>query len=413
MRSKIISLFLVVCLLTIIPVKSYSKDIGQDGILQLKLEDAYIKSLNKSEQIAKNERDLFVLTKPYGAAKMIQNRNQYNMEEQFGRLYEKLNSGEFLQSYEQGELVMYYSIFKNTNIFLNKQLSPQIYPDEFPNCDVWIPMMQIRIANELVRIRTIDAVKQLFDSILSLDDQIGILEELNKVSDFENKEAIKNYESGSISKSDKVIINKNHESNKLELLKLRRLKENSLRQLKNITGLSLNQNVQVVPYFITDQDIEIPKYEDSLEKALINRNEIALSKMNLLATEIQLKAIKEYAILLPDSEEIQMKKQEAIMRVEELQNEIAENKNNVLIDINKLYGNVEYQKNILDIEKSNFESAEKNKNSSTIKYKNGSLSKIDLAKIEIEYMRSKATFEKAKRDLVYSISKLKTACGLG
>lgn len=415
MNKKVFLIFLLIISVssTIIPNKSFAAEGNERQTYKISLSDAYSKALNTSNDLNKTDQSIYYLTKPYGETDILHDRNQYNMEEEFIRLYEKMSSGKFLQSYEQGELVMYYATFKDSEIFKNKSLSPTINPNEFPNCDIWVRMMQMKISNELLRANIVDSVRQLYDSLLSINDNISIMAQTNKDLELGNEEADLNFKNGKISELQKTKITSNYEIQKLQLNKLKRTKENIERNLKKILGLNFDDEIQITPYKVLEKELVIPNYESCIKKALLNRNEISLVKMNLLASQIQLLTLDNYIWYMPENESLKMTKEETLLRIDELQDEIKEQEEFVTKAINTAYAEVEYQNKTLIIEKLKLETAQKDLDKAKLQYKSGQVSNKTLTNVKIAYEKSKASHESTLRELAHNINKLNNSCGVG
>lgn len=409
MKKNAVLVVIILIISTLIPFSSFAADDIQIKPYVLSIEDAYQKALNTSIDLNKNDKNIYYLTKPFGATEVLHNRSQFNMENEFLRLYDKLKSGKFLQSFEQGELVMYYSVFKDSEVFRDKSLSPAIYPEEFPNCDVWVSMMQMKINGELMRRGILAQVRQLYDNLLYMDDNISISEEALNIAEKSAEIAEINYKNGKISEIEKEQIQGNFKTKRLELDKQKRSRENLERNLKNITGIDISDNIQIEPYKISKKDLTIPSYESCLNKAFLNRNEIAVAKMNLLATQIQLKNIENYIFYMPNIEDFQLTKQELLLRIDELKEQIKSQEHLVQISINDEYTQAAYNRKNLDIAEKNYNASQDKYNQAQLEYNQGKLSLNTLNNVKIAYEADKAIYDKAVRDLAYQIGKLKDA----
>jgi len=412
MNKKVLLVFLLIVSISIIPINSFAVGAAEKQISKISLRDACSKALDANNDLIMNDKNIYDMLKGYGAPKLTHDRTKYNMENEFTRLYETMKSGKFLQSYEQGELVMYYATFKDSEIFKNKSLSPTINPNEFPNCDIWVSMMQMKIRNEILRVGTVDNVKRLYDSLLSINDNINIMTESNRILDLDYKEADLNFKNGKISELQRTKISNNYEIQKLRLNKLKRNKENIERSLKNVLGLNLNDDIQIIPYKVSEYELVIPSYQDCIKKALLNRNEISLVKMNLLANQIQLPILDNYVWNMPKIESFKMMKQETLLRVDELQDEIVAQEEFVTRAINTAYADVNYQKETLAIESLKLESAQKDLDKANFQYKSGQVSYKTLTNVKIAFDTSKASYESALRELAFRINKLNNSCGV-
>ncbi len=408
---KIITIILIFCMV-FIPTYSIAAKAEEQKVDTISINDAYLMALSNSYDIAKNNKALYELLKYYGLAKSQNNIAQFDMEVEFNRLYQKLQQGTFLQSYEQGELLMYYAIFNESDYFRNKSLLPAINPYDFPNCGVWVNMMQIKMSSEIKRKSIIFSVKQLYDSLINLNDNINILNESIKITEDECKVANLNYKSGKITEMQKIRLEKQYEIQKLELKKIKRTKENTERNFKRLLGIDISKNIQVSAYEVSNEDITMPDYDYSISEALLNRNEVAMTKMELLSTQNELTNLDKYFWYLPNDEGLQMTREELLLRINELKNSVNENKNTVLKDINTKYSEAEYQLKTFEIEKNKFISAENELNNARMEYERNKLSLKSLLEKQINYLKVKSNFESSKRELASKITKIKYAYGV-
>ncbi len=412
-RMRVKKIFALV-LLTIILMQSIvpCSAIVQDKVVTISLDTAYERSIQATNQFEKIEKSLFKLTKPYGAIEETHKIEKYDMKTEFNRLYDKMKSGQFLQSYEQGELVMYYAVFKDSDVFENKSLKPVIYPEEFPNCDVWLQMMQLKINAENLRKGLIDGVRQIYDNIIYIKDSIALSEEYLKVMERELNGVEQNYKNGTISKLEYEKYLMNFEIKKIELNKQKRTKENLELNLKKNLGLELNAIIEVKPYSISHKELYIPSYDISLNNALLNRREIALPKMNKLVAQTRIPLIDRYLTYLPQNEDLQLSMKETVLSIDEFDTEIKIQEDNVRKDIDNIYAKVSYNKKSVDIEARKYNESKKSYDKAKIQFQTGKISSTTLDYSRLSSEASKLSYEKAIRELAYQINVLNAACGI-
>ena len=116
---------------------------------------------------------------------------------------------------------------------------------------------------------------------------------------------------------------------------------------------------------------------------------------------------------MPQNEGLQMTKQEALLRIDELQDEIKAQEEVVTRDIDTKYAEVDYQKKTLVIEDLNLQTAQKGLDKANLQYKSGEVSYKALMNIKIEYEKMKDSYGRALRELAYRITKLNNSCGVG
>lgn len=386
--------------------------ITQDKNTAISLDTAYDKAILATNQFDKIEKSLYKLTKPYGALEETHKMHKYDMKTEFNRLYDKMISGQFLQSYEQGELVMYYAVFKDSEIFENKTLKPVIYPDEFPNCDVWLQMMQLKINGETLRKGLIDGVRQLCDNLILINDSIALSEDYLKVMERELYGIEQKFKNGTASEIDFNKSRMDFQIKKLELNKQKRTKENLEFNLKKNLGLKLNTVLEIKPNEISQRELYIPSYDISLKNALLNRKEIAIPKMNKLAAQTRLPIIDKYLTYVPENEELQLTFKETVLSIDEFDNEIKVQEEFVRKDIDNIYAKISYNKKSVDIETRKYNESKKSYDKAKIQYQSGLISSTALDYSRLNCEASRLNYEKATRDLAYKISVLTAACGV-
>ncbi|AEY68100.1 TolC family protein [Clostridium sp. BNL1100] len=386
--------------------------ITQEKVTTISLETAYENAILATNQFEKIEKSLYKLTKLYGAKEETRKIDKYDMKTEFNRLYDKMMSGQFLQSYEQGELVMYYAVFKDSEIFENKSLKPVINPDEFPNCDVWLQMMQLKINGENLRKGLIDGVRQLYDNLLYINDSIALSEEYLKVMERELCGVEQKFKTGTVSELDFERSRMNFQIKKMELNKQKRTKENLELNLKKNLGLKLNTVIEIKPYKISQKELYIPSYDISLKNALLNRKEIALPKMNKLAAQTRIPVINHYLTYVPQNEDLQLSLKETVLSIGEFDNEIKTQEGYVRKDIDSTYAKILHNKKGVDIETRKYNESKKNYDKAKIQYQAGQISSTSLDYSRLSCETSRINYEKAVRDLTYEINALNTACGV-
>ena len=342
----------------------------------------------------------------------MQKRDKYDMKEEFNRLYDKMKSGQFLQSYEQGELVMYYAVFKDSEIFKNKGLKPVINPEEFPNCDVWLQMMQLKINGENLRKGLLDGVRQLYDNLVYINDSIALTEQYIKVMELELGTVKQNLKNGTVSELEFERSRINFEMKKLELNKQKRTKENLELDLKKNMGLKQNTIIDIKPYSISHKELYVPSYDISLKNALLNRAEIAFTKMNKLAAQTRIPVINHYLTYVPQNEDLKLSLKETELSIDEFDNEVNIQEENVMKDIDNIYAKISYNKKSVDIETRKYNESKQSYNKAKIQHKAGQISGTALDYSRLSCEASRLSYEKAKRNLAYEISVLNSACGV-
>ena len=386
--------------------------ITQEKVTTISLETAYENAILATNQFDKIKKSLYKLTKPYGAIEETHKTDKYDMKAEFNRLYDKMMSGQFLQSYEQGELVMYYAVFKDSEIFQNKSLKPVINPDEFPNCDIWLQMMQLKINGENIRKGLIDGVRQLYDNLLYINDSIALSEEYLKVMERELCGVEQNFKNGIVSELDFDRSRMNLQIKKLELNKQKRTKENLELNLKRNLGLKINTVIEIKPYEVSQKELYIPSYDISLKNALLYRKEIALPKMNKLAAQTRIPVINHYLTYVPQNEDLQLSLKETLLSISEFDNEIKTQEAYVRKDVDSIYTKISYNKKSVDIETRKYNESKKNYGKAKIQYQAGQLNITALDYSRLSCEASRINYEKAIRDLTYEISALNNACGV-
>lgn len=397
-----------ILMLTIVP---YSVN-AQDKATAISLETAYEKAIEATNQFDKIDKSIYKLTKPYGAIEETHKSDKFDMKTEFNRLYDKMKSGKFLQSYEQGELVMYYAVFKDSELFESKSLKPTINPDEFPNCDVWVQMMQLKMNNENLRSKLIDGVRQLYDNLIYINDSITLSEEYLKVMERDLSGVESNYKKGTVSELDLTKSRTNFQIKKLELNKQKRTKENLELNLKKSLGLDLSTSIEIQPYSIAQKDLYIPSYDNSLKTALLNRKEISLPKMNKLAAQTQIPVLDHYLTYMPQNEELQLSMQETRLSIDEFDNEIKSQEEYVRKDIDNIYAKIVYNQKSVDIEARKYNESKKSYDNAKNQYQSGQISSTSLDYARLSNETNRLSYEKALRDMSYEISILNTACGV-
>ncbi len=376
------------------------------------MEDAYTKALSINNQIKSIDNNIYALIKPYGAIQKSQTISAYDMQKEFEKLYTRLKTGEFLKSYEQGELVMYYAVYKDSDIYKGKNLSPVINPEEFPNCDVWVNMMLLKINKEKVRAGIYDSIREIYNNLENMNDSIRTSEEYVKILENESEDAIKELNNGTISEFNKLKIENDYKINKLELNKLKRTKENLERTLKKTLGISLDAVIEIIPSSITEKDLRVPDLRVTVDKALLNRQEITVPKMNLLTAKIQMLTLDDYLTFIPKNENLKMSKGEVLASIDNLENNIKLQQEFVTQDINNKYIDVINLKRNLEIEDKKLNNLKKNYDAANQRFKSGTISSRNFHLVKLNYETGKANYDKAIRDLASGISKLNSACGV-
>ena len=409
---KRILISIIILILLLLPIDTMAAT--DDSVLIITLKDATIRAVDANNNITSIGKSIKKQRKRYGGSYVadIQNRDRYSLVTRMNELYDKLVRNKLMSLDEQGELMLLFDVFKNTDYTTKMKLEPLINSEDFPDALDCAAIVKTCINKELLTVSVEDSVRQLYDSILQVENSVEVSNKLYNLQEIKYEATKKNFLNGYVSEEARFIAEQDLKKQGLEVNKVQRQLKNLQLSFKKLTNIDLNKEIKLVPYK-TDISYTIGTYNSYLNQALLHRNEIVSSKVDLKAAKIQLYRFNLLYRFEFSNSELDLYKRDMELQIDSLNQQIDENRLAVEQDIKIAYIDLLNQKELLAASKVTFDLQAKNYKEAKIKLDAGTLSKLQYKAAELSYSQAKNDYEAAQRRFDYSINKMKNCCNLG
>lgn len=202
-----------------------------------------------------------------------------NVQEEIDSLYLKMDSLHQISSLEMGILYGYYAMYGDTSYFKNKDVSKFFDPDNYPNYSLWSSLLKLEFNKKSIANTVSLNIREIYDNLLMLNGQLNILNVSLAEAQKNLVQEKTQYTQGKISKSSIGKTEQNIEIQKKQIDKLRRNIDNLEYDLKQLLGISFKDEI-IVKEYDNKQPSELEDYNEYLNKALINRNDIAFARLD-------------------------------------------------------------------------------------------------------------------------------------
>ncbi len=408
--KKPVVIFLVLSVLVTFSTGVYGGT-DQDGAqIVLTLNDCMDRAVEYNHQGAILEQQIDELWKQHNKLFEMSHAIQKQLDtiDRYTKLYEKSTS-KSLTIEEQGELLMYESIFgPKPPVYSSSEMFEQFIKNrDFPHYSIWGNIQNLTTSRKLIDTSVKTGVKQLFDGIIDMQDAITLQEQLYDNMKKQNEQMLVRYGKGLISDVDKYISDCSLEKQRLSIEKLKRNIDNMKMVLKQQIGVPLRQEIKLS--YNEKKGIKLANtYATYLKKALDERSEVFIAKMDLQVAQRENDIMKQYI-----TNELLAVRMESDMALEEKRIAYDEAVNNVTLDISSGYKDVQVKLSDFYVSIEQFQNAEKQYKEAEMKYKNGMISLSDIWNFDISYTQAKIGYNKAMRDCNNALYNLETACGIG
>lgn len=403
---------LILLLIVILAVPSVADTLVTGGTeVTLTYEDACDMALKQTHSIAEIDQAIEQLSDQYNDAIALRMEMQELLRgmDEYRKLYDMQKNGTQLNALDRWQLGIYMGMFgpkppemSQTDIYKNYIVNRDITHDA-----VWTSLQNTKLNKETVKSSIKFGVRQIYDSILDLQDTISLQQQLYDNMLKQNKQMLRRFKLGQVSEIDKYLSEVSLNQQKLNIDKIKRNLDNLEMSLKQQLGISLKQHIILMPYKSNNLNKNMT-YKEYLEKALVNRYETIAAKRDLEQKKREQDIMKQYILndLLTERLEIQ----QAVDEKQMTYNEAVEN---VTKDIFKGYKDITELKANVDIAGQKQENAENQYKNSNLMYQNGLISLSNLWEADINRSLAKSGYMKTLRDYTRAIDKLEAACGCG
>ncbi len=413
-KKKLAGLLLILSVVANLfnPLFAEAKEVKTEPIV-LSLEMAQEKAVQNENSIIKTNRTI----------KNLIESNDYTYEEgssvisdtveNINDLYNRLKNGSPMDIQQYAKLCILYTMYGDTEYFNGKEdLTKYMNPNRFAKYSLWANVMKLSLSNQITEATIKYQTRVLYDNILSIKGQHDVL-----IKSVELQEKIYNqqksrYNIGELSKVAIDTAYKQLQIKKLEVNKLTRTIDNLEIDLKKLTGLPIDSQLVLSDY--SKNNIEkFEDYDTYLNKALINRNEILLAKIDYGVGKNALFTANEAYSNNPWSPNTKLNKSLAEQKISEAELSISTAKESVLQNINSTYIDVKYKKEEMDICKEKLSYENEQFRITSEKYKKQLISETEMKNKEIVKLSALSAYNDAVRAYNLSVTSLQQASGLG
>lgn len=406
--KKLALVLLLMIALSSIPISSNADDSGGISLTLVECMDRAVVNSHKVVVLEQQMKDVKKQQKK--AQEMSDDIQEYlDSMDSYKRLYERQKDGDTLTIYEEYELLIYqYTFgFEPQSYPLQEMYEKFIKIRDLPHYSAWASYQNLKTNGDVLSSSIKMTVKQLFDSIVDMQDAISLQEQLYANMQKQNEQMLVKYNQGQVSEINKYLSDCELERQRLTIQKLNRSLDNLMMSLKQQIGVSLQQEL-VLKYDNAEGIKETKSYNALLEDALSNRSEVLIAKMSLQVKQREDDILKQYFL-----DEQTIERVDSSTALEEARIAYDEAVNSVTSDIYSGYSDVKLKQHNFRIAKAKLQNAEQQYKEAFSKYEKGLISLTELWKVEITEVQARFDCNKAKRDNNNMVYKLEVASGIG
>jgi hypothetical protein len=336
-----------------------------------------------------------------------------NTTDTINDLYHRLLTGRSMNVQEYSKLCILYTMYGDTEYFSGKEdLSKYMNPDRFAKYSLWANVMKLSLSNQITEATIRYQTRVLYDNLLSIKGQLEVLKRSVELQEKMYKQQKSRYDVGELSKVTIDTAYKQLQINRLKVNKFTRTIDNLEMDLKKLIGVPIDSQIVLSDY--SKNYIEkLENYDTYLNRALINRNEILLAKIDYGVGKNNLFTVNEAYSNNPWNVNTQLNKSLAEQKINEAMLSISTSKESVLQSINTAYIEAKYKKEEMDICKARLDYENEQYRITSEKYKNKLISETELKNIELNKLSALKDYNDAVRAYNLSVANLKQASGLG
>lgn len=387
---------------------------GDSGsIAPIGLDEAIERALNNNHRIKILDRTIDEMwenhVKLTDASKAIQ--DQLDHMENYTRLYNKLHkNNEQLTFEETQQYSMYLMMYGATPPEMSSEelFYGYIKNRDFPHYSFWASIKNTKTNRDLMESNITLAIRQLFENILNIQDTLELQNELLESMENQNRQIHLKFENGLVSEYDKYLSDTNLVKQKINIAKLQRSLDNVKMSLKQQIGIPLGQEIELTPYDTVDFSKPLDNYESYLEKAMSNRSEVSIAKIDLQVKQRELDIIKQYI-----KNELLFDRWDAQQSYDEKKMIYDETVEKVRSDIYDAYKAVLRKRDEVKIAETKKGNAETQYNRAKRLFDAGLIGSNDLMAMEIALYQEKIALNQSMRDYSFNLYRLELACGIG
>lgn len=379
----------------------------------LSLEMAQEKAVQNEYSIVKTNRSIKNLVEDN---KYTYNEGDFYISDTahtINNLYNRLKNGGSMNSTEYAKLYILYTMYGDTVYFDGKEdITKYMNPTRFAHYSLWANVMKLSLGNQITEATIKYQTRLLYDNILSLKSQLEILNMTVELQEKIYKQQKSMYDVGKVSKVSLDTVYKKLQMQKLEVKKLTRNIENLEIDLKDLTGLPITSQIDLIDYS-KNEILELDDYDTYLDRALINRNEIVSAKIDYWVSKNDFTTANDAFSDNPWGTITILNKSIAEQSIKNAELSISTSKESVIQNINDLYIDVKYKKEDMDICKDKLDYANEQYRIILEKYKKQLITDTEKMNGEINKLSALIAYNNAVRTYNSSVYNLQQASMLG
>lgn len=421
MRKAIIVLLLIVTLLAV-PINSYGEvqadapkipvETNEAEIFKLTMEDCMNMAIDYLRQPENIDKQMDELWKQQNELIEISNVIQQQLDalERFRQLYEKREEGVLFTVEEQTDFLVYQYMFGQQPPKYNREemFNSFIKNRDFPHYSVWAAHKNLGVSKEATIASIKMGVKQLYDSIIDLQDALSLQRELYDKMAKQHDQMLVKYENGLVSEINKYMSEAALDKQRFAVQKLERSLDNLKMTLKQQIGIPLDQEIELTLYENSRELKTARVYSKYLEQAVKNRSEILIAKMELDVIQRENSIMREYLTneFVPDRMASDQALEEKTIVYEEAVNSVS-------ADIFMGHKDVRLKLSDYHISVKKLQNSQRRLEHAKLAYDKGLIRIADLWNAEISNTQERIACNRALRDYNNAVYKLEKACGIG
>jgi hypothetical protein len=382
--------------------------------LKLSLEDAIKKGVANDPGLTSMDisiKKMWRVTDEDKSFKEISNNTQSELDEldEYYKLSERKRLYDNLTNFEEELIVKYRDKYGDAPYYRETLYENYLNGRAFSNYSSWLQILSLKDTYDTSKTKSEVEIRKWYYNVLNATEVYEYIEGSVKTIEKQYTGIVLAYEKGFASEMDKYQIEVSLEQSRLQLKKVKRLKEVEEMLLKQMCGIEPSQSIELTSRDAgLNKEYSLDTYKNYCDKALANRSEVVNAKLKLEVYKKELGYYDEYIKQKYAFDRLNLQQQ-----VEDAEFAVTQNILEVTSDIQAAYTAVKSVQSEMEIQKRNAQNKKFDYNIAEKKYSLGQISLIDLWNAKDAANSADIDYKDSQRNMDYSLYKLELACTLG
>ncbi len=384
--------------------------------LKLSLEDAIKRAVESSAELSSIDISIQKLWKVTDKNKTFTELSSYTEKQlelinTYFQLFEKRRIFDNLTYAEEQELELYKALFGDIPPPYSRQQLYERYINGTvnPHYSSWLQALNLKNTYDATRLSEEIGVLNGYYNVLNSTEQYESVKKSLSTMEKQYPGILLQYEKGLISELDKYQYEVELNKQKLQLDKAKRKKDLVELLLKQRCGIDRSQKIELISNNAgLNNNYKLDDYKGYLDKALDQRSEVVIAKLQLEILKKELQYFDKYI-----NQKYYFDRLELEQQIEDTEFSVTKSILDVTADIQGAYTEVNSVKSQLETQKRNALSKKADYDVAVKKYSQGQISLVKLLQAKDSADNAEIEYKKAQRDMANSLYRLDAASSIG